>query len=138
MGLPKANRLRSRLDFKAVYQYGITRKSRHLTLRVLLGSREGQKPNPVPSLEQEETIPTQIGISIGKKTSKKAVVRNRLKRQIRSAFRELLPDMEPGWKIVVGVRPGVTECKYEDFLRQLKELLIKSNLINGYQGKHFL
>ena len=138
MGLPKANRLSTRLDFKAVYQYGISRKSSHLTLRALLPSREGQKSTPVSSLEQEETIPTQIGISIGKKTSKKAVVRNRLKRQIRSAFRELLPYIEPGWKIVVGVRPGATECKYEDFLRQLKELLIKSKLINGYQRKHLL
>ncbi len=123
MGLPKANRLRERRDFKAVYQHGISRKSPHLTLRALLISNSG---------EQIEQPPTQIGISISKKTSKKAVIRNRIKRQIRSAFRELLPYMEGGWKIVVVVRPRAIECKYEHFLRELKELLQKSKLINGY------
>ncbi len=122
MGLPKANRLRERRDFQAVYQHGISRKSPHLTLRSLFTSNSREIEQP----------PTQIGISISKKTSKKAVIRNRIKRQIRSAFRELLPYMERGWKIVVVVRPRAIECKYEHFLRELKELLQKSKLINGY------
>jgi ribonuclease P protein component len=77
-------------------------------------------------------VATRLGISISQKVSKKAVVRNRLKRQIRAAFWELLPRMAPGWKVVVVVRPEATECKYEHFLRELEQLFKKAEIINGY------
>lgn len=81
---------------------------------------------PVP------VIPTRIGISISQKVSKKAVVRNRIKRQIRAVILELLPLISPGWKVIVGVRPTALECKYEHFLRELKQLLVKVKIINGH------
>lgn len=117
MGLPRVNRLKSWREFQAVYQHGIRHSSPHLNLRSLL--------------EEESQNVTRFGISISKKVSKKAVSRNRIKRQIRSAIREMLPMIAPGWKIVVGVKPGATECKYEHFLRELKELLVKAKIING-------
>lgn len=101
----------------AVYQRGIRRSSPHLTLRALLS-------------EDSESLP-RFGISISKKVSKKAVIRNRIKRQLRSVIQGLIPKVAQGWKIVVGVKPGATECKYEHFLRELKELLVKAEIING-------
>ena len=83
-------------------------------------------------------IPTRIGISIGKKVSKKAVIRNRIKRQIRAALRKLLPYISPGWQIVVVVKPEATECQYEHFLRELKQLLVKAEVINGHSREHLL
>ena len=118
MALPRVNRLKSWRDFQAVYQHGIRHSSEHLNLRGLLE-------------KESENVP-RFGISISKKVSKKAVIRNRIKRQIRSAIREILPKIAPGWRIVVGVKPGATECKYEHFLRELKELLVKAKIINGY------
>lgn len=124
MGLPKANRLKKRQDFQAVYRSGICRKSAHLTLRALKRSIEQQIDRSL--------MPTLIGISIGQKVSKKAVIRNRIKRQIRAAFRELLPSLLPGWQIVVVVHPQAIECEYEHFLRELKELLVKTETIDGH------
>ena len=123
MGLPKAHRLRNRQDYRAVYDQGIRRYSPHLTLVALL------------SREQDNSVSTQetkIGISISKKVSKKAVVRNRIKRQIKGVIRSNLSKIRPGWKIVIVVKPKAVKCKYEHFLRELEELLKESKIINGY------
>lgn len=128
MGLPKANRLQKRQDFQAVYRYGVCRKSTHLTLRALAKTqKKGEERKLALSF-----IPTRIGISISQKVSKKAVIRNRIKRRIRAALRELLPSLLPGWQIVVVVHPQAIECEYEHFLRELKELLVKTETIDGH------
>jgi ribonuclease P protein component len=76
--------------------------------------------------------PTQIGISISQRVSKQAVVRNRIKRQLRAILRQLLPYMAPGWRLIVVVKPGAAQCGYEQFLQELKQLLINAEVINGY------
>jgi ribonuclease P protein component len=127
--LPQANRLKHWRDFKAVYQKGIRRYGRHLTVRGLQLSRvcsdnSQVNPNNLP--------PTRIGISVSQKVSKKAVVRNRLKRQIRAALRQLLPRLTPGWQVIVGVRPSALECDYAQFLQELEQLLVDAEVINGH------
>ena len=76
--------------------------------------------------------PSQIGISISLKVSKRAVVRNRIKRQIRAALRHLLPRLTPGWKLVIIVRPQAVECDYLQFLQELEQLLLDAEVLNGY------
>jgi len=129
--LPQEHRLKHWRDFKAVYQKGIRRYGRHLTVRGLYlptnshehGLRSDTSPvNP----------PTRIGISVSQKVSKKAVVRNRLKRRIRAALRQLLPQLKPGWHVIVGVRPSALECEYAQFLQELEQLLVDAEVINGH------
>ena len=122
MGLPKAHRLTDRRDYRAVYAQGIRRHSPHLTL-VALHDRDRIRNLP--------TI-TKFGISISKKVSKKAVVRNRIERQLKGIIRTYLQGLEPGWKVVIVVKPQAIECKYEHFLRELEELLKQTKIINGY------
>ncbi len=123
MSLPKANRLRNRNEFKAVYQKGGRCSGKYLVLRFRqeVSAQNGDSTLPPP----------QIGISISQKVSKKAVVRNRIKRQLRSMVRELLPQLALGSKIVVIVKPQAQGCNYEDFLRELRQLLIKSEGLYG-------
>jgi ribonuclease P protein component len=134
VSLPYPNRLRHWRHFQAVYQKGIRRSGRYLTLRglpqrtssldaLVLGMSE-----PIASSKP----PTQIGISISQKVSKKAVVRNRIKRQIRAIFRQLLPKLSPGWQLVVVVRPGAHECEYAQILRELEQLLVDAEVLNGH------
>lgn len=80
----------------------------------------------------EDKPPTRIGISVSQKVSKKAVIRNRIKRQIRAAFRQLLPQLSPGWRLIVGVRTEASQCDYAQFLRELKQLLAKAEVLNGH------
>ena len=135
MALPKQYRLRHRRDFSRVYRAGVRRKSNHLKLCALKlkrskHSKYQQAPisSSVDFKQQEDgdlaTIqPTKIGISISTKVSKRATVRNRIKRQIKSAMFQLLPTFSQGWWIVITVRPGTTECDYWQFLRELEEMI---------------
>jgi ribonuclease P protein component len=117
--LPKVHRLRRRQDFSQVYKTGLRRHTPNLTLRALK-HRPGQASEP-----------TCVGISISLKVSKRAVVRNLIKRRIRAVLRQLLPQFSQGWRIVVVVQPSATECAYEQFLQELKQLLISAEVING-------
>ncbi len=129
MALSKPNRLRHHKDFNGVYQRGLRRNSTHLTLRALHHSKLSKK-----SLELEpflELPPSQLGISISRKVSKRAVIRNRIKRRIRAALRHLLPRMSSGWKLVIIVRPQAVECDYFQLLQELEQLLTNAEVLNG-------
>lgn len=112
-----------------MYQMGIKRTSAHLILRAL--SPPNRSNNEYASLEQH-LRPTRIGISVSQKVSKRAVVRNRIKRQIRAALRQFLSHLSPGWQLVIVVKPNATQCDYEEFLQELEQLLTNAEVLNGY------
>ncbi len=118
VGLPQKNRLKHRQDFKLVYVQG----RQHRTVHLILRSRKSNILSDIPS---------RIGIVISQKVSKNAVVRNRIKRQIRAVVRPWLKQIANNWQLVIIVRPQAPECNYEHFLRELNELFQKAGLING-------
>lgn len=129
MALPRANRLKQRRDFDAVYQKGTRRNGTYLTLRalrpfVIVGADKLPVPSTCPAVK--------IGISISRKVSKHAVVRNLIKRRLRASLRQLLPRCQPGWKVVIVVRPGAIECDYFQFLRELEKLLVQAEVLDGH------
>ncbi|MFK8186343.1 MAG: ribonuclease P protein component [Phormidesmis sp.] len=79
-----------------------------------------------------EEMPSQFGISISKKVSKRAVVRNRIKRQIKAVLQQQLPAMTSGWQVVIVVRPSAVECEFADFLRELEYLLKKLRITDTH------
>lgn len=137
MSLPKVHRLKDRRDFNEIYRKGLRRSTRHLILRAVQLSQSDCSGFPNPKLATSEcdsppSTPTKIGVSISQKVSKRAVARNRLKRQIQAAFRHLLPDIDPGWHLVVVVKPEALQCDYSKILQELKQLLIKAEVIDGH------
>ena len=148
MALPRKNRLKSRKDFQAVFRVGLRAHGYYMTLRALKSaSISSQKAvvgnNPkVDKLQQKSVLsavpeaskPSCIGISISTKVSKRAVVRNRIKRQLSAAFYQLLPKLESGWRLVVVVKPTAVECKCggQQFLQELEQLLAKTEVLNGH------
>ncbi len=128
MALPKAYRLKSRQDFQAVFREGIRRHSSHFTLRAL-------KPALSPETSSPAALPvTKIGIAISTKVSKRAVVRNKIKRQMTAALHQLLPKLAPGWRLVLIVKPTTTEtvCQTDKFLQELEQLLARTEVLNGH------
>lgn len=77
-------------------------------------------------------FPTRFGLSVSQKVSKRAVVRNRVKRLIRAAIRKLLPRVSPGWDFIVVVQPGAQECNYGQILQELEQLLAQAEVLNGH------
>ncbi|MBD2386836.1 ribonuclease P protein component [Cylindrospermum sp. FACHB-282] len=132
MALPKANRLKSRKDFQAVFREGIRRQSSHFTLRALKPRR--LKEPSLDAAAKANLVSTQIGISISTKVSKRAVVRNKIKRQITAAFYELLPKLSRGWRLVVVVKPTAAEskCGSQQFLQELEQLLAQAEVFDGH------
>jgi ribonuclease P protein component len=132
VALPKQHRLRSRKDFSLVYQSGDRYKSNVMTLRIL--RRQAAVVNSAeasPSLSRD--VPTsRFGIAVGLKVSKRAVVRNKIKRQLQAALQQLLPRVFPGWDLVVIVHPSAIQCDYKQFLRELEQLLIKAEVLDGH------
>jgi ribonuclease P protein component len=129
VALPRANRLKHRKDFTAVYERGRRRNTANFTLRALrrppvitIGSLTGQL---------SELTHARIGISISRKVSKRAVVRNRLKRQIRAVFRQLLPRIANHWWLVIGVKSTAVGCDYWQILQELEQLLVQAEVLNG-------
>ena len=84
--------------------------------------------------DKANVTPAQIGISISTKVSKRAVVRNRLKRQIAAAVYQLLPRILPGWRIVLVVKPTAADmkCVSQQFLQELEQLLAQAEVFNGH------
>ncbi len=66
-----------------------------------------------------------FGISISRKVSKRAVVRNRIKRRLQAIIYRHLPTIDPCWQVAIVVRPSAVECSFDDFLRELDYLLKK-------------
>ena len=91
--------------------------------------KDSERDKPAASL-----TPVRIGVSISTKVSKKAVVRNRLKRQITAILYELLPKLAPEWRLVVVVKPTAVqqECGSKQFLQELEQLLVKAEVIDGH------
>jgi ribonuclease P protein component len=133
VALPKANRLKSRKDFQAVFREGTCRHGSYITLRALRPSSI-KKPSDNVKSTNSVLFPIKIGISISTKVSKRAVVRNRLKRQVSAALHQLLPLLSPGWRLVVVVKPAAAEskCVTQQFLQELEQLLAQAEVLNGH------
>jgi ribonuclease P protein component len=130
MSLPKPYRLRRRQDFQQVYQKGRRRTGTHLSVTVLARPRSLDDPAAQAS--------TCFGISIGKKISKKAVVRNLIKRRIKGALRQLIGQILPGRMVVITCKPSIIGCDYDEILRELEKLLLILEVMHGHQGNNLL
>ncbi len=92
--MKRANRLSRSRDFDAVYRQGRSVSSRYLVLYWF---------------PQEEPAQPRFGLSVPRSVGS-AVVRNRIKRQLRELWRERLGRLAPGYDYVLIVRAGLPEA----------------------------
>lgn len=113
--LPIDNRLIKKSDFEKVSKFGSFFSFGQILLKVT----------------KNDLQKTKIGVSIGLKFSKKAVERNRIKRQIREIIRKKLKNIKRGMDIVVMAK-GKKINKLTS--REIEEMIIgalrKGNLID--------
>ena len=93
--MQRRNRLSRSRDFDTVYRRGQSVSSRYLTLH-WFPREDGPDGDPRLGL----AVPKAVGT---------AVVRNRVKRLLREAWKELLPTVPGGHDYVLAARPGVAE-----------------------------
>jgi ribonuclease P protein component len=88
-------RLSRSKDFDAVYRQGRSVSTRYLTLHWF-------------PRDDDPTGEPRLGLAVPK-TVGNAAVRNRLKRQLRETWQELVSDVPPGRDYVLAARSGVAE-----------------------------
>ena len=104
--MQRRNRLSRSRDFDAVYRQGRSTSTRFLVLYWFPRSEEQGSDGR----SSEDSYPTEarLGLAVPKSVGG-AVVRNRVKRQLRATWQELAPSALPAFDYVLVARPGLAE-----------------------------
>lgn len=73
---------------------------------------------------------TRFGMATGRAMGS-AVVRNRVRRQIREALRSMGPMIRPGWDVLLIARTGLVEVDYATLVKTLRRQLIRGGVVEG-------
>jgi len=73
---------------------------------------------------------TRFGLSTGRKLGG-AVVRNRVRRRLREALRVMAPSFQPGWDVLIIVRPGIVDVDHETLVGALRRVLVRGGVLGG-------
>jgi ribonuclease P protein component len=106
-------RLTQSTDFKRVRRYGKTYAHPLLVLVTL--PADGDR--------------TRIGVTAGRSIGN-AVQRNRAKRLLREALRPILPQLIPGWKIILISREPILKAKLVEIQFCLIQLFTRADLLS--------
>lgn len=105
--LTKQYRLQKSKDIEMVFKRGKTLDNKLLFLK----------------LRKNDLGNSRFGFAIGTKISKKAVIRNRLKRQLREIVRKNLSDVKPGFDVIIIAKPEIINKNYQEIKNDLERLL---------------
>ena len=99
-------------------------KQPHLFRRAYAKGKSAVTPTVVLYARKNGQSFNRLGLTVGTKVGK-AVVRNRVRRRIREAYRIHEEKMAPGWDIVVVARVRSAFAPYREVQRDLLRLLDK-------------
>lgn len=108
------NRVKKRPEFLHTYSHGTVYRRRLMHAFVL--------PRESPEL------PTRIGFTVTKKVGG-AVVRNRLKRLGREAFRLALPQLKPGYTVIVNFLRSAVGTEFTAVDQQLRSVFKDAGML---------
>ena len=112
--LPEINRLKNKKDFEKVFKEGEGFKEDFLILKLLSNNLKGSR----------------FGIIVSKKISKKATLRNKIKRQVRELIRLRLPKIKKGKDLILIAIPGLEKEDFWEIEETIKKLFKRAKLIN--------
>ena len=111
--LSKKNRLKKNKDFNKIFKKGKKINEEVLLLIILKNNLKE----------------TKVGVVINKKVSKKAVIRNKIKRRIYNSIRNKLPEIEKGFDFLIIVRPEIKEKSFFEINKIINKSLKKTEAI---------
>lgn len=132
--LPSENRLTKVRDFNLLLRKGYWVRGEQMSLKVL---NLAENRNLFPKKEDPDKFEKQLKIafSVGLKVSKKAIERNRLRRQLREVVRLLLKEgkLKKGYYLLFTPTPAIMEQDYAKISAEVGSLLIKGKVLNNVQ-----
>ena len=111
--LSQQNRLKNKKDFDRVFKYGKSSKNDFLLLKFKNNNLEDSR----------------FGIVVGKKVSKKAVVRNKIKRRLTEIIKKKLDKIKRGIDVVLITNPGLEKEKFKNLEEKIENIFKKANII---------
>jgi ribonuclease P protein component len=111
--LKRPQRLTAEKDFARLFAKGRPFHAKGIGMKAVLNGRQV----------------TRIGFVVSTKVSKRAVVRNQLKRRMREAVRKHVADLQPGIDIAFMARPDAVKLAFADIESVILELLTKSKIL---------
>lgn len=111
--LPQAHRLRLEKDIKTLFACG----------KSVFGSWVGMK------FRKNGLLVSRFAVVVGVKVSKKAVIRNRLKRQVRAILQEVLPQIVTGYDVLLFLKPSGIDKTFEQLKIQVLASLKSAKLL---------
>jgi ribonuclease P protein component len=113
--LPKSSRLLKKKDFEAVSRQGSFFSAGNIALK----------------FRKNGSDQSRIGISVGLKFSKKAVLRNRIRRQLREIIAKEIGNIKGGLDvlIIVAKKEKSEEISVQELSDMLRKALEKGNII---------
>lgn len=113
--LPKENRLKKKKDFEKLFKDGMSFQEKFLVLKINKNNLSNNR----------------FGFIVSKKISKKAVVRNKIKRRLREIVKKGINDYRKGFDIAVIALPGVELKTFEEMSRALEYAFKKIKILNN-------
>ena len=107
--------------------------SRRLTTalfsKVMAGGKSLHSPFFVFRALKSEPSLTRFSVSVPKKVGKTAVLRNKVRRQVYSGLRTLLPQVKSNIQGVFIVKTAILDASYEEISAELRNFFVKSGLL---------
>ncbi len=113
--LPKINRVKKKRDFEAIFKEGLKFKNNLFILRVA----------------KNHLNENRIGFVVSLKVSKKATVRNKIRRRLAEAVKVYIDNIERGTDLVFIVLPGAEKNNFFDTKNAVSFTLNKAKLIKN-------
>ncbi|OGH64329.1 MAG: ribonuclease P protein component [Candidatus Magasanikbacteria bacterium RIFCSPHIGHO2_01_FULL_41_23] len=123
--LPRENRLTKMKDYEILFKEGIFCGASLITAKIW-------KIQPEKYSRRKYTLEDlKIGFLVSKKVSKRAVDRNRLKRQMREVIRLLLKDkrIDSGYMIAFSAKNNSLDAEYKNIEDNINHLLHRAHCL---------
>jgi len=117
--LAKRHRLCQEAEFNQIFKKGLFLETDLLIMRMI----------------KTQADITRFGFVVAKKISKKAVTRNLIKRRISEAIRICLPQIKPGYDLVIIAKPETRNSDFKNILKATRGLLGEAKIMDVKEGK---
>jgi len=104
--LPENNRLKKRNDFNEILKKGKAITGKFVFLKYLKNNLNVNR----------------FGFVVSLRISKRAVIRNRIRRQLREATRRNLSNIKHGFDVLIIAKPEIINKKYQEIRNELEYL----------------
>lgn len=110
--LPKEHRLKRKKDFERVLKKGKLLVKDFLILKTVKNNLKT----------------TRVGLVVSQKVSKKAVLRNKVKRKIREAVRDNLKKIKLGYDLIFFAKKAIERKSLSEIKKEVEDLIAQAKL----------